>query len=112
MKSSSRTEEWPLEEFGRAGVGAHLREAVRAWAVARFDSEDVRVGVVDVDEEEDRYLVDFAVRSLGHWCIAEVWIEDGEVTSINDLGEGFPADGAPWPWAEQSSRFEGGRSDE
>lgn len=29
---------------------------------------------------------------------AEVWLEDGEVEAINNLGEGLPPEGVPWPW--------------
>jgi hypothetical protein len=80
-----------------------IRKAVTDWAKATHHTEDIFVGLAaedDADEEEEgsRYLVDFAVRHVGYWLVAEVWISDGQILSINDLGEGLPLDDAEWPW--------------
>jgi hypothetical protein len=75
-----------------------LQEAVQAWAATRFQGSEVRVAAVDFDPEEKRYLVDYAVRAIGYWRVAEVWVEAGEITLVNDLGEGLPVEGSVWPW--------------
>ena len=80
-----------------AVVTTQLQIAVRAWAAEMYGAEAIAVGDVAYDAEEERYLVDFAVKELGYWHVAEVWLEDGEITLINDLGEGLPLVGAPWP---------------
>lgn len=84
-------------------LAAQIKHAVRGWARKVYLSDEIRVGSATLDEfdedEADRYLVDFAVRSVGHWLIAEVWVEDGHILSVNDIGEGLPLDDAEWPWA-------------
>lgn len=88
-----------------------LQASVAEWARMTYhtDADDVVVGEAAKDEEEDaapgeeeaeRYLVDFAVRKIGFWSVAEVWVaSSGQILSVNDLGEGLPLDGADWPWA-------------
>ena len=49
-------------------------------------------------DEADRYLVDFAVRTVGRWLVAEVWVFDGRILGVNDIGEGLPLEDAVWPW--------------
>ncbi len=51
------------------------------------------------EEDADRYLVAFAVRSVGDWLVAEVWVNHRQILGINDLGEGLPLEDASWPWA-------------
>ena len=80
-----------------AAVTTQLQIAVRAWTVEVYGTEGISVGDVTYDPEEARYLVDFAVQDLDHWRVAEVWLEDGEITLINDLGEGLPLEDATWP---------------
>lgn len=80
-----------------------IKSSVESWARATFESDDVIVGLAsedDVEDDEDgtRFLVDFAVRQEGRWLVAEVWVDDGVILSINDLGEGLPLDGSEWPW--------------
>lgn len=93
---------------------AQITTAVSDWAALRHSTEQIVIGMVaededseeelEDDEEGQRYLVDFAVRSVGYWLVAEVWVSDGVILSINDLGEGLPIDGAEWPWpAEEPS---------
>ena len=82
---------------------ARIKSSVESWARATFESDDVVVGLAsedDVEDEEDgtRFLVDFAVRQEGRWLVAEVWVDDGVILSINDLGEGLPLDDSEWPW--------------
>jgi hypothetical protein len=71
---------------------ALVRQEVEAWTVSECGDTDIVVGAAGVDEEgeEKRILVDFAVRRLGTWGVAEVWIEEGELTLIHDLGAGLP----------------------
>lgn len=79
-----------------------IKSAVAAWARSAYDSNDIVVGIAaedDIDDEDGiRYLVDYAVRQEGQWMVAEVWVQDGDIVNINDLGEGLPLDDADWPW--------------
>ena len=84
-----------------ATVITQIQIAVRAWAAEVYGTEASSVGDVAYDAEEERYLVDFAVQDLAHWRVAEVWLEDGEITLINDLGEGLPLASATWPWIKE-----------
>lgn len=87
---------------------AQIKTAVSDWAARSHNTEQIVIGMAaedadsedasEVDEEGQRYLVDFAVRSVGYWLVAEVWVSEGMILSINDLGEGMPIDGAEWPW--------------
>ena len=55
------------------------------------------------DDDADRYLVDYAVRTVGRWLVAEVWLTGQQIFSINDLGEGLPLDDIRWPWVIDDS---------
>ncbi|MGW8317701.1 MAG: hypothetical protein ACWGPS_00540 [Candidatus Promineifilaceae bacterium] len=82
---------------------AQIKAAVAEWARKTHGTDQVVVGWAAQDDAEDdeadRYLVDFAVRSVGYWLVAEVWVTDnGRILSVNDLGEGIPLDEAEWPW--------------
>jgi hypothetical protein len=81
---------------------AQIRSAVASWAQAAYDSNEVVIGIAADDDNEDdegtRYLVDYAVRQEGRWLVAEVWVENGVILGINDLGEGLPLDNSAWPW--------------
>lgn len=77
-----------------------IRQSVTNWAQTEYDVPEVVLGLVEPDEDEtDRWLVDFAVPTIPYWQVAEVWVEEGEIVSINDLGEGVPPEGITWPWA-------------
>jgi hypothetical protein len=77
-----------------------IKTAVETWAKGYFKTEDV-VSYVFADEDEpDRYIVVLAARGLDDWQAAEAWVEEDEVVSINNLGEGVPPDGVAWPWPE------------
>ena len=82
---------------------AQIKLAVIDWAKNEFSSQEVVVGTPDQDDSEeedaDRYLIAFAVRSVGDWLVAEVWVNHRQILSINDLGEGLPLEDASWPWA-------------
>lgn len=84
---------------------ARIKSAVVTWATSLHDTDEVVVGQAAEDDLEDeeatRYLVDFAVRSAGHWSIAEVWVNNGQILSVNDLGEGLPLEDATWPWPSE-----------
>lgn len=84
------------------GLTARIKSAVVKWAWSTYDSDEVVVGAAAEDEIDDedgtRYLVDYAVRQEGQWMVAEVWVQDGAIVGINDLGEGLPLDDADWPW--------------
>jgi hypothetical protein len=96
------------------GLLAQIKAAVAEWASQSHGTNEIVIGMaaededqedgLEDDEEGERYLVDFAVRSVGHWLVAEVWVSDGAILGLNDLGEGLPIDGAEWPWpAEETS---------
>ncbi|MDX1612921.1 MAG: hypothetical protein R3300_01350 [Candidatus Promineifilaceae bacterium] len=81
-----------------------IKVAVKAWAKTVYATEAIVLGPVALDDEDDeeaeRYLADYAVEKIGHWRVAEVWVNDsGRVLSIHDLGEGLPLDDASWPWS-------------
>lgn len=82
-----------------------IEAVVAEWVKRTYTPDEVVVGQVAAEEAEDdeanRYLVDFAVRSVGHWSVAEVWVADGRILSVNDLGEGLPLDNAQWPWPSE-----------
>jgi hypothetical protein len=87
---------------------AQIKVAVAEWASQNYGTKQIVIGLaaevagqedgLEDDEEGERYLVDFAVRSVGRWLVAEVWVSDGVILGLNDLGEGLPIDGAEWPW--------------
>jgi hypothetical protein len=84
-----------------------IRKAVAAWVNDAFETNDIVIGEIAEDnedyegeEEAVRYLVDVAVRSIGHWLLIEAWVQDEEVLSISNLGEGIPLNDPAWPWAE------------
>ena len=80
-----------------------IRVAGAAWARDVFQIDEVVVGEIAFEEEEERYLADVALRGVGEWRVAEVWVEAGAVVLINDLGEGHPMDDAPWPWPDDGA---------
>lgn len=80
-----------------------IRVAVAAWARDVFQTDDVVIGEIAFEEEEERYLADVALREIGEWRVVEVWVEAGTVVLINDLGEGYPMDDAPWPWTDDGA---------
>jgi hypothetical protein len=88
---------WMQEE-----LADQIKAAVAEWARTIYDSDEIVVGMAAEDEIDDedgtRYLVDYAVRQEGQWLVAEVWVQDGDIVGINDLGEGLPLDNAEWPW--------------
>lgn len=81
---------------------ARIKSAVAKWAKAAYDSDEIIIGMAAEDDIEDeegtRYLVDYAVRREGQWLVAEVWVENNTILTINDLGEGLPLDNSDWPW--------------
>jgi len=83
-------------------LNARIREAVKSWVQKTYNSMEIIVGLADEDKVDDdegeRYLVDFAVRTVGYWLVAEMWVVDDEIQSVNDLGEGLPLDDTRWPW--------------
>jgi hypothetical protein len=64
-------------------------------------------GAVSQNEEEpERYLVILAVRPLAYWTAVEVWLNKGEVETVNGLGEGLPLEDTDWPWPEGDNEDE------
>jgi hypothetical protein len=63
-----------------------IQTAVAAWSRQILTTDEVVIGEIAQDEEEERYLVDLAARPVGYWLLVEVWLEDGRVTTINNLG--------------------------
>jgi hypothetical protein len=80
-----------------------IHTAVIRWAQQTYRTNDIVITDVSPDEDEpERYLVVLAARSLTGWLVTEVWLNDGQVEAINDLGEGLPLVEQEWPWGEDS----------
>ncbi len=78
---------------------AILQQSALAWATAYYQTDKIVVVIIREDDDEpERYLALIAAANQSGWQAAEVWLEDGSVATINDLGEGLPPDGATWPW--------------
>ena len=77
-----------------------IHTAVTDWARARFHTDEIVIADIDPDDEPEQYLVVLAARSLAYWLAAEVWLRDGQVETINDLGEGVPLEEQAWPWPD------------
>ncbi len=77
-----------------------LRQAAERWAKAYYHTDQVAVHILqEEDDEAGRYLALVAAANQDAiWQAAEVWLEDGAVVAINDLGEGLPPEGVLWPW--------------
>jgi hypothetical protein len=35
----------------------------------------------------------------------EVWLNDGDVETVNNLGEGLPLEDMAWPWPEDGGKL-------
>ena len=100
-----------------ATLEQQIKSAVMDWATLTYQTQEIIIGLAAQDGAEnigaenigaeehgagnsdsDRYLVDYAVRTIGRWLVAEVWLNGQEIFSINDLGEGLPLDDIRWPW--------------
>lgn len=85
----------------REVLSRQISHSVIGWVRAAYNVQEVVLGLVEPDEDEpERWLVDFAIPIIPYWQVAEVWVEDGAVVSVNDLGEGVPPEGIAWPWPE------------
>ena len=91
-----------------ATLEQQIKSAVQDWATLTYHTQEIVIGSAAQDGDKDhgagnsdadRYLVDYAVRAVGRWLVAEVWLTGQEICSINDLGEGLPLDDIRWPWA-------------
>ncbi|MFO7683472.1 MAG: hypothetical protein R6X34_25850 [Chloroflexota bacterium] len=72
-----------------------LHDSALAWAKATCQTDQVVVAIIlEEGDEPDRYLALIAAANQTGWQAAEVWLEDGRVVAINDLGEGIPPDDA------------------
>lgn len=79
-------------------VESAVKTAGSTWAKTYFGTDEV-VSYVFADEDElERYIVVLAARGVSEWQAVEVWLEAGDVVSINSLGEGIPPEDAVWPW--------------
>ena len=72
--------------------------AVTDWARTRFHTDEIVIADINPDDEPEQYLVVMAVRPLAYWLAVEVWLDSGQVETINDLGEGLPLVEQAWPW--------------
>jgi hypothetical protein len=80
---------------------ARMKAAVVDWANKHYGHHEVVVYIFDdEDEDPERVIAVLAVRGSKEWRAAEVWLEGNRVASINDLGEGAPPEGVPWPWPD------------
>jgi hypothetical protein len=80
-------------------VEDRIKTAVETWAKAYFNTQEL-VSYFFADEDEpERHVVVLAARGLSEWQAIEVWVEAGEIVTINSLGEGVPPDDVVlWPW--------------
>ena len=77
-----------------------IHTAVTHWARTRFNTDEIVIADIDPDDEPEQYFVVLAVRPLAYWLAVEVWLRDGQVEAINDLGEGVPLEEQAWPWPD------------
>ena len=77
-----------------------IHTAVTNWARTRFQTDEIVIADIDADNEPEQHLVVLAARPLTYWLAVEVWLRDGQVEAINDLGEGVPLKEQPWPWPD------------
>ncbi|MEZ4644836.1 MAG: hypothetical protein R3E31_19245 [Chloroflexota bacterium] len=77
-----------------------LHQAAMSWAREYYQTEQIFIMIIrEEDDEPGRYLALIAAANQNAiWQAAEVWLEDGEVVAVNDLGEGLPPEGISWPW--------------
>ena len=82
-----------------------IRTAVTHWAQETYPAADIVIADISPDDEElERYLVVMAVRPLAYWLVVELWLNEGQVETINALGEGLPLIEQPWPWPEDNEQ--------
>lgn len=83
----------------------NIHTAVTHWAQRTFSTDELLIGDAALDkDEEGRFLIDIAIRPVGRWLVAEVWLdEQGQVETVNNLGEGLPLDNQAWPWPEEDA---------
>jgi hypothetical protein len=79
-----------------------IHTAVTHWARAKFQTDEIVIADIDSDDEPEQYLVVLAAWPLAYWLAVEVWLSDGQVETINDLGEGVPLVEQAWPWPEDN----------
>ncbi len=101
-----------------ATLEKQIKSAVLDWATLTYHTQEIVIASATRDlaeyariedlvaaegdpceDDAGRYLVDYAVRAVGRWLVAEVWLTGQEIFSINDIGEGLPLDDIRWPWA-------------
>jgi hypothetical protein len=94
-----------------------IAKAVLEWAAKSHGDDAIVIGLVAQDGSEklgeddtvpdetgvERYLVDYAVRVVGRWLVAEVWVRDQQILGLNDLGEGLPLENDAWPWPDDET---------
>jgi hypothetical protein len=72
------------------------------WARAKFHTDEIVIANIDPDDEPEQYLFVLAARPLAYWLAVEVWLHDGQVETINNLGEGVLQVEQSWPWPEDT----------
>jgi hypothetical protein len=84
-----------------------ITTAVALWARETYQTEEIVIVDVSQDEDEtERYLVILAARPLAYWTAIEVWLNGGNVETVNSLGEGLPLEDTDWPWPEDDNEEE------
>ncbi len=100
--AGNRLGKYPAQDYNPTVMNqlpAILQQSALAWATAYYQTDKIVVVIIrEEDDEPDRYLALIAAANQSGWQAAEVWLEDGSVATINDLGEGLPPDDLAWPW--------------
>ena len=66
---------------------------------AYYQTDQVVIAIIQEEgDDPGRHLALIAAANQAGWQVAEVWLEEGSVVTINDLGEGIPPDGVTWTW--------------
>ncbi len=92
-----RNDYYPVNRYEQPA--SILHDSALAWAKITYQTDQVvAIIILEEGDEPGRYLALIAAANQAAWQAAEVWLEDGRVVAINDLGEGMPPDGATWPW--------------
>ena len=64
-------------------------QAVEAWAKEYYGVDSAQAYLFPDEDEPERYIASLKLSGYDIWQAAEVWVENGQVVTVNDLGEGL-----------------------